>query len=110
MKYQIGDFRVVSYETLYHDECSKGLSKKVNDLRLKGWEDYGNVTVTMNYKRESVLMTKQMKKVKLDCDINIECECGIKVQKKNYEKHINSKSHLVALENNKTIVGPPSSS
>lgn len=110
MKYQIGDFRVVSYETSFHDDCSRGLSKKVNELRLKGWEDYGNVTVTMNYKRESVLMTKQMKKVKLDCDINIECECGIKVQKKNYEKHINSKSHLVALENNKTIVGAPSSS
>lgn len=101
MKYQIGDFRVVSYETMSHDDCSRGLSKKVNEGRLKGWEDYGNVTVTMNYKRESVLMTKQMKKVKLDCDINIQCECGIKVQKKNFEKHINSKSHLIALENNK---------
>jgi hypothetical protein len=104
MKYQIGDFRVVSYQTLGHDDCSRGLTKKVNELRLKGWEDFGNVTVTINYKTESVLMTKQMKKVKLDCDINIECECGIKVQKKNYEKHINSKAHLTALENNKTIV------
>jgi hypothetical protein len=104
VKYQVGDFRVVSFQTTSHDDCSRGLTKKVNELRLKGWEDFGNVTVTINYKTESVLMTKQMKKVKLDCDINIECECGIKVQKKNFENHINSKAHLISLANNKTTV------